>query len=111
MTATATPCPVWCATPGQDGHTCTSRPIRQDFGVRGIHADAIDTLATSLVDDPDLGHMLAVILNTASGFTLAPDQIRPVAMALLAHDALLLGDLTAAAYYRGEAQRGTVGAL
>lgn len=110
-------CQPWCdptaIPPDADEHICVSATLRQDFGEHGtldtLSEDLVDTTAMSLVNDPDLGPILAVLLNgIQAGFSLTPGRIHAFAMGLLAKEALLLGDTVAADYYRGEAQRGTV---
>jgi hypothetical protein len=82
---------------------CFSDTLDIDFGERTHAGDAVD-LASLFLSRPAEQTLLTVIGGMTS-ISLEPDQIRPLAMALLAYDALLTGDTARADYYRGEALR------
>jgi hypothetical protein len=87
-----------------DTETCLSAPLLLDFGRRAVAEDAVDQAVLSLSRTSE-GDTLTVMAGL--GLSLQLDQIRPLAMALLAFDALAnLGDLDAFVFYTGEAQNG-----
>lgn len=105
----------WCAETGHNADTpCISAPLRTAGAVPG-YADQIIGATLSLADDHGGVPLLSVFTVHAedslaiTGFSLRPEQIRPLAMALLAHDALLAGDTAAAVFYSAEARRGQDG--
>jgi len=106
----------WCADTGHTPDTpCTSAPLHTATAQPG-YADGITAATLNLTAEDDGTALLNVFTthpeNTLGvyGFSLRPGQIRPFAMALLAHDARLLGDDAAAGYYSAEARRGQDGA-
>ncbi|HXT90121.1 MAG TPA: hypothetical protein VN714_12785 [Trebonia sp.] len=109
--ATPRTCAPWCDpsehhNDGDDAtDICFNTLLRLDFGDRGPYEDAVVDATLSLQR-----HEGRTLVNLLGGFgmSLDPDQIRPMAMALLAVDATLNGDTVAAAFYTGEAQAGAV---
>lgn len=106
---------AWCADPRHDtGSPCMSADLSTAHADPG-YADQITGAVLNLTDDHGGIPLLSVFTKgspdscAVEGFSLRPEQIRPLAMALLAHDALLDGDQVAADYYRGEALRGQGG--
>jgi len=102
---------AWCSPaehyedPDEPGAgSCYNTPIRLNFGDRGPHEDAVTEAVFSLQR-----HKGNTQLTVMAGFgmSLEPDQIKPMAMALLATDALLHGDLDLARYYELQALAGT----
>lgn len=103
---------AWCANPDDTApeHACATMPLRLEFIRVPATADQVGDIALGLERDPQYGNLCNVILDGCSGFTLAPEQMRPLAMGLLAQLAILAGDPELAGYYRGEALSGTAGA-
>lgn len=100
---------AWCAHPDDTApeHACATMPLRLEFLRERATADQVGDISLGLEQDPELGNLCNVLLDGCSGFSLAPDQMRPLAMGLLAQLATLTGDPDLAAYYRGEALSGT----
>lgn len=103
---------AWCTShpldphdPGYDG-ACFSGTLELDFGERHASPDAVD-LAVLFLTRASEGTRLNLIAGLTS-ISLDRDQIRPLAMALLAYDAIADGDQMAG-FYTAEALRGTVG--
>jgi hypothetical protein len=98
----------WCVDHTSDADSqlemCASDTLRIDFGQRRPHEDAVD-IASFGLQRYNGGTQLNLIAGLG-GLSLDADQIRPFAMALLACDATLNGDLDAAGYYQAEALRG-----
>lgn len=99
----------WCANPDDTApeHACATSPLRLEFLRVPATVDQVGDIALGLERDPQLGEMCNVLLDGSSGFSLAHEQMRPLAMGLLAKLATLDGDMDLAAFYRGEALRGT----
>jgi hypothetical protein len=102
---------AWCGNPGDTApeHVCATPALRLDFGRVALSADQVEDLTLGLERDPDFGNQCAVLINGCRGFSLAPDQMRPLAMGLLAQLATLTGDTDLAGFYRAEALRGSAG--
>lgn len=100
---------AWCAHPDDTApeHACATMPLRLEFLRVPATADQVGDIALGLENDPEHGELCNVILDGCSGFTLAPEQMRPLAMGLLAKLAILDGDPALADFYRGEALQGT----
>lgn len=104
------PCAPWCSPsehyddPADGPSSCYNTPLRLDFGDRGPREDAVSEAVFSLQR-----HKGTDLLTVMAGFgmSLDPDQIKPIAMAMLATDALLKGDLDLAHYYETQAHAGT----
>ena len=100
----------WCAEhpeePGYDG-ACFSETLEIDFGEREHAGDAVDVATLFLTRAGE--STLLTLIGGITSISLEPDQIRPLAMALLAYDALQSGDTASAEFYRGEALRGQAG--
>lgn len=102
---------IWCSEHPEDPDepdyegACFSDTLEIDFGAREHAGDAVD-VATLFLARTGEGTLLTLIGGITS-LSLQTDQIRPLAMALLAYDAIASGNAADAEFYRDEALRGT----
>lgn len=95
----------WCTEHVTDDgdQICQSPTLRLRFAEREDPRRTPAAAELYLARPDETGRTLLNVLE----MTLDPDQIRPLAMALLAYDALAnSGDPDAHAYYRGQAEDG-----
>lgn len=89
---------------------CVSAALRLEFPDAAEHMDSVRTAAVSLFHTTADGTTVNVVVNGFEGFSLQRGHARPLALALLAYDALQGGDPAAAELYRSEALRAKAGA-
>lgn len=107
----------WCEPAGHvhavtdpAAEACVSAALRLDFEGAAEHMDSVRTAAVSLFHTTVDGTTVNVVINGFEGFSLQRGHARPLALALLAYDALQAGDPAAAELYRSEALRAKAGA-
>jgi hypothetical protein len=108
------PCQSWCDDHDPDGEVCRSAGFRLDFGRRGwaLTTEAIFSLAYAAPNKDNPGNppleAYIVLDGNLPSFTLEPDQLAPMAYALLALKAAAEGQDEAANDWARQARQATV---